>query len=342
MRLHTILRESVRRCDLDLSDSTVLTEAASGAFVVTPVLAALAGAKQVYALTRPSAHGSVEEIVAATATLAKAVNVDGRIEILTEKKPDRIAEADIITNSGHVRPIDAAMIGAMKPTAVIPLMYEAWEFRPSDIDLAACRKRQIPVAGTNETHPRIGVFPYLGSLAVDLLFNAEIPVYRSKILLLCNNRFDLFIKKSLLHCGAEVDLFKTFPEKPANKRYDALLIAMPPKSSPVIGPEETDQIACNFPDATVVQFLGDIDREALKKKNIPYWPPGAPPAGPQGAFISNIGPEPVVYLQTGGLKVGQIMAIIRKKYSGPEGCRRAVEAAAASGYGQVLPEGGGM
>ena len=66
-----------------------------------------------------------------------------------------VAQADIITNSGHVRPIDAEMIGWMKPTAVIPLMYEAWEFRDADLDLAACQRRGIVVAGTNERHPAI-------------------------------------------------------------------------------------------------------------------------------------------------------------------------------------------
>ena len=36
-------------------------------------------------------------------------------------------EADVVTNSGHVRPIDAETVAWMKPTAVVPLMYEAWE-----------------------------------------------------------------------------------------------------------------------------------------------------------------------------------------------------------------------
>ena len=43
-RLVRLMEAAVERCQLDLSPFTVLTEAASGAYVVTPVLAAMAGA----------------------------------------------------------------------------------------------------------------------------------------------------------------------------------------------------------------------------------------------------------------------------------------------------------
>ena len=45
------LFKRVEALDLNLKGKTVLTEAASGAYVVTPLLAAIAGAK-VYAFTR--------------------------------------------------------------------------------------------------------------------------------------------------------------------------------------------------------------------------------------------------------------------------------------------------
>ena len=47
LRLVRLMRQAVARCELDLSGAVVLTEAASGAYVVTPVLAALAGAARV-------------------------------------------------------------------------------------------------------------------------------------------------------------------------------------------------------------------------------------------------------------------------------------------------------
>src|SRR5690606_1365873 len=55
-RLVPLMRAAIARCRLDLSGLTVLTEAASGAYVVTPVLAALAGAARVIAVTRTTRY----------------------------------------------------------------------------------------------------------------------------------------------------------------------------------------------------------------------------------------------------------------------------------------------
>ena len=140
------MRSAIERCALDLSGSVVFTEAASGAYTVTPVLAAMAGAVQVLALAHSSRYGTVEDVARATIDLARTAGGVDRVKIITEKRPDIIARADIVTNSGHLRPIDAAMVRSMKSTAVIPLMYEAWEFHPDDLDLAACRENWISSA----------------------------------------------------------------------------------------------------------------------------------------------------------------------------------------------------
>ena len=45
-RLHRLMLESIADCGLRLDGRSVITEAASGAYVVTPVLAAMAGARK--------------------------------------------------------------------------------------------------------------------------------------------------------------------------------------------------------------------------------------------------------------------------------------------------------
>ena len=82
-----LMHAAIERCQLDLSGKIVLTEAASGAYVVTPVLAAMAGAARVYALTRSTSYGSVEEVVRSDFQLADLVGVRNRIEIITQKSP---------------------------------------------------------------------------------------------------------------------------------------------------------------------------------------------------------------------------------------------------------------
>jgi hypothetical protein len=228
-RLATLIQAAIERCQLDLSGYVVLTEAASGPYVVTPVIAAMAGAEHVYGLTRSTHYGTVEEVTAQTLELAGLVGVQNHIEVITQKLPAVVSQADIVTNSGHVRPIDTTMIGWMKPTAVIALMYEAWEFRPEDVDLAACHQRTIRVGGTNERHPAVDVFSFLGLMAIKLLLDAGIAVYASRILLLCDNAFGPFIERGLVNAGASVDTRKSFATVPASSIYDALLVALHPR-----------------------------------------------------------------------------------------------------------------
>src|SRR5262249_6684444 len=178
---------------------------------------------------------------------------------------DIVGEADIVTNSGHLRPLDRELIGWMKPTAVVPLMYEAWELRPGEVDLAACRERGIPVAGTNEDHPAIGVFNYLGMMVVKQLLECRVEVWGSRVLLLCDNRFLPYIESTLTRCGATV-LVDASGDPAAWAAYtpvDAVVLATTPRPHDIIGgdgaPVDARAVRQVCPCGPVVQFWGDID-----------------------------------------------------------------------------------
>ena len=74
--LIALMREAILRCDLDLSGFTILTEAASGAYAVTAILAAMSGAHRVFALARDSRYGSASEVAENLTTLARRANVE--------------------------------------------------------------------------------------------------------------------------------------------------------------------------------------------------------------------------------------------------------------------------
>jgi hypothetical protein len=285
----------------------VFTEAATGAYVVTPILAALAGAKRVIALSRTSSHGTVAVVTEHTRHIAELAGVNQAIDIVTEKTREDVADADIITNSAHVRPLDATMVGWMKSTAVVPLMYEAWEFRRTDVDLEACRRRGIRVAGTNERHPLVDVFSYLGPLAAKLLFDSGLAVYGSAILLLSDNPFLSYLKQGLGQLGASVTVAPNVSAAPRGRRYDAILVALRPRREPVLDADSAFSIAKEWPGAVVAQFWGDVDRNALLAAGVPVWPQRAPAPGHMAILLSALGPEPIVRLQAGGLKVGEVL-----------------------------------
>jgi hypothetical protein len=335
-RLIKLMSAAIERCHLDLSGIVVLTEAASGAYVVTPVLAAMAGAKRVFALTRHTRHGTVDAITAQTLELGRLAGIAAYIDVITEKSPEIVGKADVVTNSGHVRPIDAEMVSWMKSTAVIPLMYEAWEFRPEDIDLGACRQRGIAVAGTNECHPAVDVFSYLGVMAVKLLLDAGVAVYRSRVLVLCDNPFGPFIAQGLRSAGAIVEMADGLAAASAAGDADAILVALKPRTYPLLGPSEAAVLAERYLGAAVAQFWGDLDRTALSVAGVPCWPLEAPALGHMGILPSAVGPDPIVRLQAAGLKVGQVMARMNLSRPGPGGEGAVVAAAVASGFGQAI------
>jgi hypothetical protein len=305
-RLVNLMKSAVSLSGLDLSGITVLTEAASGAYATTAVIAAIAGAAKVYARACDSRYGSASDLASEVLQLARIAGVSERIEIF-EGKPHAFAgKANIVTNSGHLRPIDAALIAALPQGAVIALMYEPWEFRPADIDIDACRKHAIPVVGVNERHPAVDVFSFLGPLAVRLLQQAGISVYKSRIIVLCDNPFGIYIWRGLKGLGSEVTLVNEVDAIPHESAADALLVAMQPTSTLAIDKNDAVSIAERIPGAIVAQYWGDIDRTALQAQGLPVWPPNEPKPGHMGILLSALGPEPVIRLQAGGLRAAEL------------------------------------
>jgi hypothetical protein len=306
-RLHRLMLRAVFELELELAGRIVVTEAATGAYSVTPVIAALAGARKVHAVARDSRFGTADEVLACTEDLAAVAGVGDRIDLLMSKDAAPLEEADIVTNSGHLRPLDGATVARMKAGAAIPLMYEAWELRPQDVDLEACRLRGILVAGTNERHPAVNVFSYLGPMAAKLLTDAGITVCSSRLLLLCDNPFRAYIERGLTSAGAELVTHERLHDGPIDEHWDAVIVALRPTAQPVLTATDAELLAERAPGALLVQYWGDVDRDALFAAAVPVWPEAPPAPGHMAILPSAIGPEPVVRLQAGGLKVGEVL-----------------------------------
>jgi hypothetical protein len=296
---------AVAATGLDLSGLTVLTEAATGAYAVTAVLAAMAGAKRVYAFTKPTRHGTVADAQVETLDLAAMLGVADRIEIQEKITPEVLHIVDIVTNSGHLRPLTAALIDQLHSDAVIALMFEAWEFRREDLDIEACARRNIPVVGVNERHPSVDVFSFLGPLSVKQLHDCGLAVYGNRIALLCDNDFHGSLRAGLAGAGANVETF-TSVAAVHRDAWDAIVVALQPVATARIGALEAGHLAACAPaGSVVVQFWGDMDRHALARNGLAVWPAQPVGLGHMGILLSEIGPEPIVRLQTGGLRAAE-------------------------------------
>lgn len=320
--------DAVNRLQLNLSGKVVLTEAATGAYVVTPVIAALAGAK-VYAFTKTTRYGSVEDVNKQTMNLLSQFDsFNSNLTVIDSLTPEIIAEADIITNSGHLRPLDKNILQHAKEGAVIPLMYEAWEWREADLDIEIVRAKNILLGATNERHPDVDVFNYLGDMALKMIFDAGLCPYNNNYILICNNDFGPFIAKVLAKvCGGlavcdtaehkskynnlQVDWIGNFPDFVIPEKYkasDAVLFTAYPFDKTWIGKENTpiliDKLKSQIEHPFILRYCGHID-EACKNK-IRFYPEHVKP-GHMGILPSAIGFDPIIRLQSGGLKVGQLL-----------------------------------
>lgn len=330
------MREAIRAFRLDLSGLVVYTEAANGVYSFTPITAALAGASKVFAITRDSRWASAERVIRDTTLLAEYCGVRSRIEIVTEKRRDHVAQADIVTNLGWVRPIDAGMVGWMKPTAAVPLMFESWELRERDVDVAACRAKGIPVLGTNERIRELDMFRYSGPLALRLLAEAELEIIDNRIVVVGGNVFGLNIMRCLDRMGA--DVLAVCRERDADVRRwggrrigpdlrsprtrrglrnaDALIVASYPDPVPVVGRGgqiRAAELAALAPGIAVAQFFGALDREDIGAAGLPIVPSRDPGPDHMGLTMGALGPKQIIRLNAAGLRVGEVAARGRLK-----------------------------
>ena len=326
--------EAVRETALRLDGCVVMTEAATGPFAVTPVIAALAGARRVLAVGRDTRFGTASEAFAQVERLAEHCGLGGRIEYGIGRRLDWFAQADIVTNSGHVRPIDDEAVGHMRPTCVVPLMYEGWEWRPEDVSLASCNAKGIAVAGVWESHPAVGVFDYLGPALLELMGRHDIrPPQRA--CLVCDNPFERHLLQALKQTGANVEVVRRLLDGQPLGRFDLVVLALKPEERWALGDAEALALAEASETLTIVQFWGDVDRRASQKNGLSVVPTVDPGRGRMGILLSELGPEPAIRLQTGGLKVGEVMATARRLHPGPDGMAIALQAALASGFGML-------
>jgi len=324
--IKTKILEAVARLKLDLKGKVVLTEAATGAYVVTPIIAALAGA-EVYAFTKKTKYGTVEEVRQLTKELCNQFEEELAVTVIDTLTPEIIEKADIITNSGHLRPLDESKLKYAKKGVVIPLMFEAWEWREGDLDLDFCKKNKILVGATNERHPDIDVFNYLGDMALKMIFDAGLCPYNNNFILLCNNDFGPFIAKVLSkicnglgvcdissnkkkYDGIDIDWLGDFPNLIVNEKYkksDAIIFTAYPFDVNWIGENEEpimiSKLKTEIENPFILRYAGDINESSCEGK-IKYYPSHVS-SGHMGILPSAIGVDPIIRLQSGGLKVAE-------------------------------------
>lgn len=297
----------------------VLTEAATGAYASTAVIAAVAG-METHALTKGSRWGSPTEAVSQTEELRLEVErLNGKPHIINYISRSSLPEKiDIVMNCGAVRPIDASIAEAMSSHSCVALMFEDWELRESDIKLNELRRRSIPIIATRETHPNLNIFHWVGLASIELINRCVENPSEKNILYLSNSPFHDDVKKALeanfpntvsspnyqLNFAKISEWLQNFLRSPAGKKIDGIFSCVYPFDKELLGIGGKYKIDLteftNREGRFLIRLCGGVGRE-LSEQNIAIYPAYLEP-GHMAILLSEIGWEPILRLQAGSLR----------------------------------------
>lgn len=309
-RIERLIHDTLKQLNLNLSGITVLTEAASGYFALTPIIAALAGA-DVIAVYKDTKYATSNEILALFDNLLTRLNIGSKVR-LTDDKYLNSETVNIVTNLGNVRPIDERLVSKLPKDSVVALMWEAWELRVEDIDKEACQRYSVPIIATNEQWDHMHIFKYLGLLVLKMLFEINVEVNRSNILLISSDPFNGYINSALSSIGGvvkcmSIEQIASLPAKDLNQyiaNSDAVVLAEHNNYS--CEPGENFYESLGASDVNFIHLCGQINPDLLREHNINCYPRIHTNSGYMSLTLAHLGPRPVIELHALGLKLGEI------------------------------------
>ncbi len=335
-RIDRLMQSAIQAMKLDFRDIGVLTEAASDHFASTCLMAAMAGARPVVAVAKDSKWGTADEVVDAVRSHAEYLGIGDHLRFVSEISRSDAEDCSLVTNLGFVRPLTDRVLSTLPANAAVSLMCEPWEARSSDVDTASAARRLIAVAGTNETHPLVRTFEYLGPLAGRLMLEVGVEIIGATAVVVASEPFAQPIRRWLLSAGASRVNLEPPPLSPValskhSENLDVLIIAhMGHKTIDAESGSTSIPSLLADSDAALLVIAGDVDVTSFQEEGVVVNPPDAMQPGRMWVTTSLVGPKPVVNLHCAGLKVGELL--IRSRRSGLS-IADAVLQVVDSGYG---------
>ena len=345
-----LIRRAIESTRLDLKGLRVLTEASVGYRRITPVLAALAGADEVYAVGRDSVAASRKEAEEQTAYFAELARVGTRVKLLSTRLQAPLDAVDIVTDLPGVRPVDESIIRNVAETAAVSLMRAASHWRAADVDVATCRRRGIAVAGLDEE--AVGLFRYAPQAVLAGLLDLGVEITGSTVVVAGDGPAVPYAVQALARLGARVLVAApdtagrtglyggekagdTLGDDAVAGRLaeaDALVLCPADAGARTVGPGapvDAARLAAAAPHLAVVGLDAESDLRALGSAGLRCRQAG----GPDGVF--DLLPQAVVAQHAAGLKVAEVMTRARRRGSSP---LAAEQLAAEEAHAELLPK----
>lgn len=344
-----LMRAEIQRTRLDLKGLRVLTEAAVGFRRVTPVLAALAGADEVFAVGRDSVHSARRDAEEQTAYLAQLARVEAKVKLLSTRLQAPLANVDVVTDLPGVRPIDESIVRTLSETAAVSLMRGVAGWKAGDVDVATCRRRGIAVAGVDEE--AVGLYRSYPIAVLADLFELGVDAGAATVVVAGEGPAYPYVVRALTRLGARV--LVAAPESAGRiglyggekagaalgdesvlgrlAEADALVLCHGPADERWIGPGaavDAARLAAAAPHLAVTGIDADSDLKALEAAGLRCRAVAA--ADPVEYLL-----RPVIALHAAGLKVAAVMTRARRRGSSP---LAAEQLAVDEAHAEALPK----
>ncbi len=319
-RAITIINNTINELNLKLTDLNVLTEVGSNNYLFTPIIPALANANKVFAWVNNSKYGNGAEIIENCMKVLNELGLNNVEFSLNERNPNHIIEADIITNSGFVRPLDRNLLSfVIKRNVAIPIMFEAWELRKSDIDIEYCRELGINIGGTDENHFSINVFSFIQELSLKMVFESGLEVKDNFILVWSNDQFGVMAEEAFKRNGAKVLRSNKIDDFILNIQFlDLVFICDYYESRDYFGKSKDsifhENIISLF-NGKFIHLYGKVNIGYCKSMDLDIWPQIDGYERTMTKTLDYLGSIPTLRLLTAGFKVGELL--IKKEFNHP-------------------------
>lgn len=320
LRAIHIIKDSIKKLDLNLDGLTVLTESGSNNFLYTPIIALLSGAEKVFVWIKDSDYGKATEIKADLLNKCEFLGLSDKLEVaMNLVNISHLQTADIITNSFNLRPLNEEKLKHLKLGSVIPLMYEKWEYRESDIDIQYCSGKGIAVGGTWENYPGLEIFDFCEPLIMKLIFNAGYEIKSNNVAIFSSDNFGKLAKKGIEKLGGKVSYLGINPDEILKVCHllDFILFCDYKNKSKIIGDKDAlfdiKKILKINPRIGIVHLSGDIDNSEVERSGGFIFPNKRGNSMRMTETLNYVGAKPTLMLLTAGLKVGE--ELYKKKIS---------------------------
>lgn len=295
-----------KKLSVDLTGLKVFTELGSNNYLLSPIIPLICGAEFVHAFVKDTAYGNANELKNLCFEIANELGLGHKLNIYTgEYDYKTFSEVDIVTNSGMLRPFNAEKLKYFGESTVLPLMFEAWEIRESDLDINFCKQNNIKVAGTWENHPEIKVFDFVKMLGLKMAMEAGFEVMGNSIYIWSDDHFGEFIKDAFLINGATQCKLGTSSNELISMAddLDFIFVCDYDQKLPiheVLPIIELKRIKSNF---KIIHLYGNVNIETFRKLNIEVFPSKNGNPEIMTYTLAHVGLVPIIALQVAGYKV---------------------------------------